>query len=374
MKQQIPLVDLKTQYKIIKSEIDFAIESVISSSSYIGGQYVESFEQAFANYQKTNWCIGVSSGTNALFLALKSLGIQKDDEIITSPLTFMATVEAIEMVGGKTVFVDIDPFSYTIDPEKVEATITSRTRAIIPVHIYGQMADMTKLCEIAERHGLFIVEDAAQAHGATHFGKYSGELGHAACFSFFPSKNLGAYGDGGAVCTNDSKVAERVYMLRDHGRRDKYVHNILGYGERLDGMQAAILKAKLFHLDTWNKLRQQKASYYENNLSDIKGLILPQHSRLSYHVFHIYCINVPQNRDQIRSYLISKGIGVGVHYPIPLHLQPCIAGYGFQKGDFPITEKHCSGALSLPIYPEITHSQMDYIIETLHDALNIYLK
>lgn len=368
--ETIPVVDLRAQYFTIKDEIDSSIAEVIANSSFIGGQYLESFEESFAKYQNTKWCVGVSSGTSALFLSLKALGIKPDDEVITTPLTFMATVEAIEMTGAKTLFVDIDPVSYTIDPEKIEAAITPKTKAIIPVHLYGQMANMKKICEIAQDYGLLVIEDAAQAHGAKHKDRRAGEWGQVACFSFFPSKNLGAYGDGGAVCTNDAKIAGAVSILRDHGRESKYVHRILGYGERLDGIQAAILKTKLRHLDSWNDKRREKAFYYNQHLDDVQNLIIPHENDCSYHVFHIYCVRVLADRESLITSLYSKGINTGIHYPIPLHLQPSMKDYGYKQGDYPIAEKYCSEVLSLPIYPEITFRQMDYIIEILHNDLD----
>ncbi len=289
---KIPLVDLKAQYASIKPEIDAAIQRVVDNTAFIGGKEVSDFEAAFAAFQQTKRAVGVASGTGALFLALKALGIGAGDEVITTPHTFIASVEPIETLGATTVLVDIDPATFNLDPAKLEAAITPRTKAILPVHLYGQLAPMDAIMEIARRHNLKVVEDAAQAHGAELNGKRAGAWGDAACFSFYPGKNLGAYGDGGAVCTNDEALANEIAKLRDHGRTSKYDHDEIGYGERLDGLQAAMLGAKLPHLDGWNDARRSHAAYYNEALKGIDGIETPREMDGARHIYHIYCLRV----------------------------------------------------------------------------------
>lgn len=367
----IPLVDLKAQYATIKDEIDQAIADVITNTSFVGGPLLAEFETKFAAYQRTRYAVGVANGTAALMLVLKALDIGPGDEVITSAHTFMATVEAIELVGAKTVLVDIEPRTYNIDPAAIEAAITPATKAIIPVHIYGQMAQMDRIMALAEQHSLLVIEDAAQAHGAEYQGRRAGEWGHAACFSFYPGKNLGAYGEGGAVVTNDRALAERITRLRDHGSATKYHHDEIGYNERLHTLQAAILIKKLAHLDDWNELRRQRAARYCETLSSIPGITLPVADRQARHIFHIYCIRVPGDRDQVKQQLNDQGIGVGIHYPIPVHLQPAMAQYGWQRGDFPHTEAAAGSILSLPIYPEITTAQVDAVVAALREVVAV---
>ena len=355
----IPLVDLKAQYLSVKSEIDEAIQRVINSSRFILGEEVEAFEQEFAAFCGANHCVGVASGTASLHLALLACGIEPGDDVITTPFTFIATAEAISHAGAKPVFVDIDHRSYNIEPTKIEAAITERTKAIIPVHLYGQPADMDQITELARRYELKVVEDAAQAHGAEYKGRRVGTSGDVACFSFYPGKNLGAYGDGGAVVTNDAKIAERVRMLRDHGRRMKYEHLEIGYGERLDALQAAILRVKLRRLDEWNEQRRQKCEVYRQLLKDL-DLTLPTELDQVKSVYHLFVVRVAQ-RDELQEYLRSKRISVGIHYPIPLHLQPAFAHLGYSKGDFPVAETATREVLSLPIYPELTQEQVELV-------------
>lgn len=366
---RIPLVDLKAQYDSIKDEIDAAIARVIQNTNFIGGKEVSAFEEAFAAFQHTKRCVGVASGTAAIFLALKVLGIGEGDEVITTPHTFIATVEPVEALGAKPVFVDIDPVTFNIDPDKIEAAITPRTRAILPVHLYGQLAPMDRIMEIARRHNLVVVEDAAQAHGAEYKGKRAGNWGDIAVFSFYPGKNLGAYGDGGAICTNDDTLADKIAKLRDHGRTSKYAHDEIGYGERLDSLQAAILGAKLPHLQDWNDARRRVADYYTQTLRGLQGVRTPSEMPDARHIYHVYCITVNGNRDAILADLKARGIEAGIHYPIPLHLQAALAHHGGREGDFPNTEHAAKSILSLPIYPELTTEQMNRVVEELADVL-----
>ena len=367
----IPLVDLKAQYLSIKPEIDSAIQRVIDNTAFIMGREVAQFEEAFADFCGAKYAVGVSSGTGALFLALLAHGVGPGDEVITTPFTFFATGESISTVGATPVFVDIDPVTYNIDPNLIEAAITPRTRAIMPVHLYGQPADMDAINAIAEKHGLVVIEDAAQAHGSRYNGQRAGVLGDSACFSFYPSKNLGCYGDGGAVVTNDPKVAEEVAKLRNHGRMTKYEHDELGYGHRLDGIQAAILGAKLPHLDDWNAGRRDRAARYNELLADLP-VTTPWNLPNVEPVYHCYTIRVQEgiDRDAVVQHLKENGVGVGVHYPIPLHLQPAYDFLGLPAGSFPISEKASREVLSLPLYAELTDEQQDYVVEVLTAALN----
>jgi dTDP-4-amino-4,6-dideoxygalactose transaminase len=359
----IPLVDLKAQYRSIQSDIDAAIRRVVENTSFILGKEVQAFEQAFAQYCGADHCIGVSSGTAALHLALRAAGIGPGDEVITSPFTFVATAEAIWMAGARPVFVDIHPRYYCIHPDLIERAITPRTKAIMPVHLYGQPADMGPIMDIARRHQLLVIEDAAQAHGAEYHGRRTGTLGDIAGFSFYPGKNLGAYGDAGAVVTNNAELAERVRMLRDHGRRSKYEHEILGYGERLDALQAAILAAKLPHLEAWTERRRALAHRYHQLLAGVP-VELPEEMPGTRMVYHIYAIRT-SHRDALLQHLNAQGIGAGIHYPIPLHLQPSLRYLGYQPGDFPEAERASQEVLSLPLYPEMTDEQQDMIVEAI---------
>jgi dTDP-4-amino-4,6-dideoxygalactose transaminase len=365
----IPLVDLKAQYRSIQGEIDAAIARVISNTSFIGGKEVRDFETAFAQFQGTKRCVGVASGTVAIYFALRALGIGAGDEVITTPHTFIATIEPLAQIGAIPVFVDIDPVTYNIDPTLIEAAITPRTKAIIAVHLYGQMAPMDAIMAIADKHGLAVIEDAAQAHGAEYQGKKAGQWGHIACFSFYPGKNLGAYGDAGAICTNDDALADWIAKMRDHGRTSKYAHDVLAYGERLDSIQAAILGAKLPHLAEWTRARREIARMYDNALADTQGLSTPVHQPDSQHVYHIYCVRVNGDRDAILSRLKAEGVEGGIHYPIPLHLQAALAHQGGKAGDFPHTEAAAAQILSLPIYPELSSDQFEQVVESLEKVL-----
>ena len=368
---KIPLVDLKANYAAIKDEIDEAIARILANTSFIGGKEVKDFEAAFANFQGTKRCVGVASGTGALFLTLKALGVGPGDEVITTPHTFIATAEPIEFLGAKTVLVDIDPATYNINPAQIEAAITERTKVIMPVHLYGQMAPMDAIMDIARRHDLKVVEDAAQAHGGEYKGKRAGSWGDAACFSFYPGKNLGAYGDGGAVCTNDEALADLIAKLRDHGRTSKYSHDLIGYGERLDAMQAAILAVKLRHLEDWTEARRRHAAYYSQALKGMSGVETPVEQADTRHVYHIYCVRVQGDRDAIKAALNERQIGAGIHYPIPVHLQPAMSHRGWRKGDFPQAEAAADTILSLPIYPELETDQMNRVVEELSEVMGL---
>ena len=368
----VPLVDLKAQYQSIKPEIDGAIQRVIDNTAFIMGKEVSQFETSFAEYCDAQYAIGVSSGTGALFLALLAYDIGPGDEVITTPFTFFATGEAISTVGATPVFVDIDPVTYNIDPSLIESAITPRTKAIMPVHLYGQPADMDAINAIARQHGLVVIEDAAQAHGSRYKGRRAGVLGDSACFSFYPSKNLGCYGDGGAVVTNDPKIAERVAKLRNHGRLSKYQHDELGYGHRLDGIQAAILSAKLPYLDEWNAMRRDRASRYTEMLAGLP-VETPHTPPDIEPVYHCYTIRLDEgiDRNAVVQHLKDHNIGVGVHYPVPLHLQPAYSFLGLKSGSYPVSEKASHEVLSLPIYAELSDAQQDYVVSTLIEALRL---
>lgn len=362
--EKIPLVDLKAQYLSIKDEIDEAIERVINKTAFILGEEVEAFEEEYARYCGAKHCVGVASGTAALHLALVACGIGPGDEVITTPFTFIATAEAISHCGARPVFVDIDPQTYNIDPTKIEAVITERTRAIVPVHLYGQPADMDPILSIARRHGLKVIEDAAQAHGAEYKGRRTGTLGDVACFSFYPGKNLGAYGDGGAVVTDNVETANRVRRLRDHGRQAKYEHLEIGYGERLDALQAAILRAKLRYLETWIEARRNHACQYTNLLGECR-VVTPYEAPFVRHVYHLYVIR-SSHRDELVVYLRARGIGVGIHYPIPLHLQPAYLQKDYGNSHLPIAEQAATEVVSLPMYPELTGEQIAHIADAVN--------
>ncbi|MHB0871565.1 MAG: DegT/DnrJ/EryC1/StrS family aminotransferase [Chloroflexota bacterium] len=363
---KIPLCDLKAQYAAIQGEIDDAIKSILAKANFIQGEEVRLLEKEFAAYSGAQYGVAVSSGTDALHLALLALGVGPGDEVITTTHTFTATAEAVYHCGAKPVLVDIDPRTYNIDPSKIEERITPRTRAIMPVHLYGQPADMDAIQEVASRHGLPVLEDAAQAHGAEYRGRRVGSLGAAACYSFYPGKNLGAYGDAGMIVTNDQRLAAWCAMMADHGRTEKYSHSHVGYGKRMDTIQAAVLRVKLRHLEAWTRARRACAAAYDEMLA---GLVeTPYEPEWAKAVHHQYVIRVP-NREEVRRRMVEAGVGVGIHYPIPLHLQPAYASLGYQRGDFPETEKAADSILSLPMYPEMTDQQRQYVVERLRAAL-----
>jgi dTDP-4-amino-4,6-dideoxygalactose transaminase len=357
----IPLVDLKAQYRAIKEEVDAAMRRVLESTAFILGQEVARFEQEFAAFSEARYVVGISSGTDALHLVLKVCGVGPGDEVITTPFTFIATAEAISMCGATPVFADIDPRTYNIDPTQIERRITPRTKAIVPVHLYGQVADMDAINAIARPHGLRVIEDAAQAHGASYKGRRAGTLGDAACFSFYPGKNLGAYGDAGAVVTNDPEIADRVRLLRDHGRRDKYEHLVVGYGNRLDALQAAVLGVKLSYLEEWNDRRRALADLYTSLLAD-ESIGMPYEPEWSQSAWHLYVVRT-DSRDALKKALAEHGIATGIHYPIPLHLQSAYADLGYRRGDFPNAEHAAETVLSLPMYPELSVEAVQRIAE-----------
>lgn len=365
MTEQIPLVDLKAQYRSIRGELDAAIQRVIDGAGFIMGPEVQAFERAFAATCEVEHCIGVSSGTAALILALRALGIGPGDEVITVAHTFIATAEAICAVGARPVFVDIEPHTYTLDPAALDAAITSATRAVIPVHIYGQPADMTQINEIAAAHSLAVIEDAAQAHSATWQGRKAGTLATLGCFSFYPGKNLGAYGDAGAITTNDAALAERLRLLRNHGRRSKYLHEQIGFGERLDTLQAAILHAKVAHLEAWTAARRRLAARYSEHLANCE-LVLPAVAPDAEPAWHLYVVRTPR-RDALLEHLKAHGVEAGIHYPVPLHRQPAFAAFDYPA--LPVTETVAATCLSLPLYPELTDAQQDRVIELVQSFL-----
>ncbi|HKC62737.1 MAG TPA: DegT/DnrJ/EryC1/StrS family aminotransferase [Pyrinomonadaceae bacterium] len=364
---KIPLVDLKAQYASIKPDIDAAIERVVNNTSFILGKEVAEFEQKFAEYVNAKGAVGVASGTAALHLSLLACGVGPGDEVITTAHTFIATAEPISQIGAKPVFVDIDPDTYNIDANLVEKAITPRTKAIIPVHLYGQPSRLDVLLEIARRHRLWLIEDAAQAHGAEYDGHHCGSVGDLACFSFYPGKNLGAYGDAGAVTGNNEELLTRVRKLRDHGRTSKYEHDEIGFGERLDSLQAAILGAKLPHLEEWTEARRSHAKLYNELLRDC-DVITPYELESARHVYHLYVIRTP-HRDQVLAHLKSKGVDAGIHYPVPLHRQPAFLKQGYSDVRLPVTEQVASEVLSLPLYPELTYEQILYVTETVKEAV-----
>lgn len=363
---EIPLVDLKSQYLSIKDEIDAAVQDVISKSAFIGGAYVKSFEEDFARFCGTEHCVGVGNGTDALFIALKALGIGEGDEVLTAANSFIATSEAITMTGARVVFVDIDPGTYNIDVQKIEAKITPRSKAIIPVHLYGQPADMDPVLEIAKRHGLRVVEDAAQAHGATYKGRKIGSMGDMACFSFYPGKNLGAYGDAGAIVTGSEELAVKARMFANHGRIDKYDHKVEGVNSRLDGLQAAILGVKLRHLPEWSERRRQRAYLYNGHLNGA-DVTLPFEREDVEAVYHLYVIRTDgQSRSGLQERLKSRGISTGIHYPIALPNLKAYAYLNHGAGDFPEATRASQEILSLPMYPELQEAQVKFIADEIN--------
>ncbi len=355
----IPLLDLKAQYRTIKSELDTAVIRVLENAQFILGPEVAAFEQEFAAYCGAAEAVGVNSGTSALHLALLAAGIGPGDEVITSPFTFVATAAAIVYTGARPVFVDIDPASFNIDVQRIEPAITPRTKAIMPVHLFGQPADMDPIMDIARRHGLVAIEDAAQSHGAEYKGRRAGSIGDMGCFSFYPGKNLGACGEGGAVVTNSAAYARKIRMLRDWGCERKYVHELKGYNYRMEGMQGAILRVKLRHLETWTETRRAHAARYGELLKDC-GVRLPQVMPYARHVFHVYTIRAA-DRDVLRAELLQREIHTGVHYPVPVHLQPAYADLGYTRGAFPVAEQAAAEVLALPIYPEMTDAQLEEV-------------
>jgi dTDP-4-amino-4,6-dideoxygalactose transaminase len=369
---QVPFVDLGVQYRAIKDELEVEFQKVFAKTAFIMGPAVKEFEEDFAQYCGVKHAIGVGNGTDAITLTLKALGIGPGNKVVTAANTFIATVEGIVNAGATPVLVDVDPKTYNIDPIKLKELITD-VKAIIPVHLFGQPADMDPILEIAADHDLLVMEDACQAHGAKYGvngqlsavgGRKVGAFGDAACFSFYPAKNLGAYGDGGMVVTNDDEVAQTIGKLRDHGSSQKYQHDMVGYDSRLDTLQAAVLLTKLRYLDEWNEMRRRNAKIYDELLGEIDGVVPPGPGVLdkATPVYHLYVIYLEKgNRDELQQYLQEKGIGTGIHYPTPVHLSKAFEYLGYKEGDFPVTEDRAKKILSLPMFPELTREQIEYV-------------
>lgn len=359
----VPFLDLKAQYRQIKPEVDAAVLRAMESTQYVLGPDVKAFEAEFARYCDVDHCLAVNSGTSALHLALLAAGVGPGDEVITVSMTFVATTAAVLYAGAKPVFVDVDPVTWTMDPALIEAAITPNTKAILPVHLHGLMADMDPIMDIARKHGLMVIEDAAQAHGAEYKGRRAGSIGDLGCFSFYPGKNLGAYGEGGAVVTDDHALARKIALLRDWGQEEKYNHVVAGYNYRMDGIQGAVLNVKMKYIEEWTERRRLVAADYDRELGRL-GIARPQPPDHSRHVYHVYALLVPQ-RDETLSVLQKAGVSFGIHYPMPVHMQKAYAHLGHGAGDFPVTERLARQFLSLPIYAELQPEQVAEIIGQL---------
>ena len=375
---KVPFLDLKAQYLSMKDEIHVAIQRVLDATAFAGGPFVTQFEKEFAAFCGTKHAVGVGSGTEALWAALVAAGVGPGDEVITVPDTFIATAEAISFCGATPVFVDVDDRTYNLDPNRLEeylkfrnprSAIRNRPKAVIPVHLFGQMADMDPIMEIARKYGLLVIEDAAQAHGAEYRGKKAGSVGDAGCFSFYPGKNLGAYGEAGAVVTNNGELADKMRKFRDHGQPRKYYHDMVGWNARMDGLQGAVLSAKLKHIDTWNEARRRNARLYNELLASSNGVTLPKEAEFAKHVYHIYAIRVG-NRDAAMAALGQKEIATGIHYPVPIHLTDAYRSLGYKAGDFPVAERCANEFVSLPMYPELTEEQIQYVASEIKNYLS----
>jgi len=372
---KIQMVDLAGQYLKIKDEIDSSMARIIETCAFVGGPAVNDFCQSLASYLDVNHVIGCGNGTDALMIAMMALDLKPGDEVITASHTFVATAEAIALLGLTPVFVDVQPDTFTIDIAAVEKAITLRTRCIMPVHLYGQSANMEKLLQIAQKHGLYIIEDNAQAIGADYrfsngTTQKTGTIGHIGCTSFYPSKNLGCYGDGGAIFTNDDLLAEKIRLIANHGQRTKYDSSVIGVNSRLDALQAVVLSAKLKKLDDYNQSRIQVADYYDNAFKGCENIITPYRAPYSTHVFHQYTLCVTGNRDELKQALQDRGIPTMIYYPIPIHLQQAYHGYGYPKGSLPVTEHLAQQVISLPIHTEMNEDQLEYISQTLLDLVS----
>ncbi len=379
----IPILDLKAQYATIKPEINEAIERVLASQQFILGPEVEALEKDLANYCQAKFAIGVSSGTDALLLSLMAIGIQPGDEVITTPYSFFSSSGSIARLGARPVFVDIDPATLNIQAEQVESRVTGRTKAILPVHLAGQVANMQPILDLAGRYGLFVIEDACQAIGADYYGKKAGSMGHTGCFSFFPSKNLGGYGDSGLVTCNDADLADKLLLLRNHGQRPKYNNLVLGGNFRMDAIQAAVLRVKFKYLDQWTEARRRNASAYRRlfterglaislrEMDTHKGIVLPEQTRYGHHIFHLYIIRA-KFRDDLTYLLRKQGIASEIYYPIPLHLQKSFEYLGYKIGDFPESERASRETLALPIYPEMTPEMLVRVADAVAEAVNAH--
>jgi dTDP-4-amino-4,6-dideoxygalactose transaminase len=361
----VPYLDLKAQYRSIKDEVNAAIVKVMESCQFVLGEAVADFEEKFAAYSGARYGVGVNSGTSALHLALLALNIGPGDEVITVPFTFVATVSAIAYAGARPVLVDVEPRSYTIDADQIEGAITERTKAIMPVHLYGQPADMDPILEVAQRHNLAVIEDAAQAHGAEYKGRRCGSMGDIACFSFYPGKNLGAYGEGGAITTNSEDLAQAVRMMRDWGQTKRYHHDLPGFNYRMDGFQGAVLGVKMKYIEDWTEGRRRAAARYD---SLIKGAVTPAQMDYARHVYHVYAVQV-ENRDEMQRKLREAGVATGIHYPIPVHLQKCFMHLGYKRGDFPVSERIADKVLSLPMFAELGREQQRQVASAVQAAM-----
>jgi dTDP-4-amino-4,6-dideoxygalactose transaminase len=366
---KVPFLDLKAHHEPIRDELNHAIGEVMESGVFAGGPFVAAFERDFAAYCDTRFAVGLGNGTDALWLSLLALGVGPGDEVITVPFTFIATAEAISFCGARPVFVDIDERTYTMDPGLLESAITPRTRAIIPVHLFGQMAEMDPILEIAQRHRLPVVEDACQAHGALYKGRRAGSLGVAGCFSFYPGKNLGALGEAGAVVTNDLELEGKIKVLRDHGQARKYYHSRIGWNARMDGIQGAVLRVKLKRLETANSGRRANARIYEELLGGGKEIVTPYVAPDNRHIYHVYAVRV-RGRDQVLESLAGKGISCAIHYPVPVHLQEAYRWLGYGEGSFPVAERSAREVLSLPMYPELSQEQIQAVATELKAGLS----
>lgn len=365
---KVPFLDLKAQHATIQDAIAEALQEVIDNTSFAGGPQVQRFEENFARFCQCEHAVGVGSGTDALWMALLGLGIGPGDEVITSPSTFIATAEAISFCGATPVFVDIDVGTYNIDPRLIEAAITPKTKAIVPVHLFGQTADMKAIRQIAMLHDLAVVEDACQAHGAEYQTCRAGSLSDAGCFSFYPGKNLGAYGEAGAIVTNNNELADKLRIFRDHGQREKYYHSIVGWNGRMDGFQGAVLDVKLPHLLSWTDARRNNARLYNELLAEVPGITTPHEAEYGKHVYHVYAIRT-ENRDTLINDLAAQGITCGIHYPVPLHLQDAYQALGYKQGDFPVAEKCAREFISLPMFPELTRESIQYVADTIKECM-----
>jgi dTDP-4-amino-4,6-dideoxygalactose transaminase len=368
MQIKVPFLDLWSQHLPLMSEFNQAIQEVIESSAFAGGRFVTAFEEEFAAYGEVPYAIGVGSGTEALWLSLLACGVGSGDEVITVPSTFMATAEAITYCGARPVFIDVDERTYTMNPDALKYALTAKTKAIIPVHLFGQPADMDPILEFGRDHGLHVIEDACQAHGATYKGKRVGTFGDTACFSFYPGKNLGAFGEAGAIVTVSSELNEKIKVLRDHGQVRKYFHSTVGWNCRMDGIQAAVLRIKLRQLEAANQRRRNHAARYDAGLGEFEGVITPTTAAYARHVYHIYAIRV-SNRDETIKFLTDQGIATGIHYPVPVHLQEAYRDLGYTAGAFPVSERCAAEFISLPMYPELTASQVEVVIESVKEAV-----
>ena len=363
----VPYFDLKTQYGELREEILAALDRVCRNASFILGDEVAQFEKEFAAYCETKYCVALNTGTSALHLGLLAAGVQPGDEVITTPNTFIATAEAISYTGAKPVFVDVDPATAVIDPKQIERAITTRTKAILPVHLYGRPVDLETILDIAKRRGLVVIEDACQAHGARYRGKRVGGFGQSAAFSFYPGKNLGAYGEGGALTTNDERVARFAGAMRDHGQARRYFHDQIGYNYRMDGFQGAVLRVKLRHLDEWTAKRQEFSGLYRKTLTNAR-VELPGDDPRNECVYHLFVVYV-DNRDKVRAALETRGVQSAIHYPVPVHLQKAYASLGHQQGSFPHTERACDRVFSMPLFPEMSREQVECAAKTLADIV-----